>query len=180
MPEEQKKDVDAEETPKKKRPLLWIILAVVLSLGGTAGGIFLAPLISPAPPKAESESAESAAEGEGKAAAPAVQAPPVVVPWAPLVVDVRDQHGGSHHIKMVITLETANEQLEAELSSFAPRGRQAVLGFIRGQSYENLTDPSKFESLQQKITKLVQQSVGKSTKDQERVQQVLITDLVAQ
>ena len=175
MADDKKKEAAEGEEPKKKGPLLWIILAIVLALAGVGGGVFLGPMIMKPPPAAGGE-----AKAEAAAEAPKQELPPIVVPWPPLVVDVPDERGGSRHVKLVITLETVNEQLEAELSAFAPRGRQAALGFVRAQSYENLTDPSKFESLQKKMTEVVRASVGKSSKGEERVSQVLITDLVAQ
>lgn len=168
-----KKTPEGEE-PKKKSPLLWIILAAVLGVGGVAAGIFLAPKFT------KQAAAEGTATAHAAAEAPRQDTPPIVVPWPPLVVDVPDEHGGSRHVKLVITLETANEHLEAEIAPFAPRGRQAALGYVRAQSFENLTDPNKFESLQKKITELVQQHVGKNARGEERVSQVLITDLVAQ
>ncbi len=176
MADDKKKEDEASEGEKKKGPLLWIILAVVLALGGVAGGIFLGPMVMKPPPPAEGETPEAPAAAEP----PKQELPPIVVPWPPLVVDVPDERGGSRHVKLVITLETANEQLEAEISAFAPRGRMAALGFVRSQTYENLTDPAKFDSLQKKITEVVQKTVGKSATGEERVSQVLITDLVAQ
>jgi flagellar basal body-associated protein FliL len=172
--DKKKKDEASEDAPKKKGPLLWIILAAVLGLGGVGAGIFLAPkFMAPPPPPAEAAVAEPAAKE-------AVEEPPVTVQWPPLVVDVRDGHGGSRHIKMVITLEAKNEQLEEELRAFGARGRQAVLGHVRAQKFEDLIDPDKFDSFQEEITKLVQEKIGKSAKGDERVQAVLITDLVAQ
>lgn len=194
MADEEKKTEDAAEKsegePKKKGPLLWIILAVVLCVLGVAAGIFLAPQFS-SPPPAAAEDPAAAVAPAAPAAAPAANAPaaaaplnmltpPITVQWPPLVVDVRDEHGGSRHIKIIITVETENEKLEEELDAFGPRGRQAVLGYVRAQRFEDIIDPTKFEALQQKITELVQQSVGVSADGKQRVQQVLLTDLVAQ
>jgi flagellar basal body-associated protein FliL len=178
MADDKKKEASDGEEPKKKGPLIWIILAVVLGLGGVGAGVFLAPkFMTPPPAPAGDAAAEAPAEPEAKQVS---EDPPVTVQWPPLVVDVRDEHGGSRHIKIVITLEAKNEKLEEELRAFGARGRQAVLGHVRAQKFEELIDPDKFEEHQKKITELVQEKVGKNAQGEERVQAVLITDLVAQ
>jgi flagellar protein FliL len=167
-----KKKDEGEDGPKKKGPLLWIILGVVLLVAGVGGGVFLAPkFMAPAP-----EAAHAAAEH-----APATtEDPPITVQWPPLVVDIRDDQGGSRHIKVVITLEAANEVNEQAIHAFGARGRQAVLGFIRAQKFEDIVGSDKFEALQQKIDVLVKEKIGKDALGKERVQAVLLTDLVAQ
>jgi flagellar basal body-associated protein FliL len=175
MADDKKKEAAEGAEPKKKSPLIWIILAVVLCLGGIGAGIFLAPKFMKPAPHAEGASAAHAAPESSEH-----DVPPIVVPWPPLVVDITDEQGGSRHVKLVMTLEIANEHMEKELASYAPRGRQAALGFIRAKTFQSLTDPTRFESLQKEITEIVQKSVGKSANGEQRVSQILITDLVAQ
>jgi len=175
MADDKKKEEEGEDAPKKKGPLLWIILAVVLGLGGVGAGIFLAPkFMAPPPPTAAEEAAAAASSPE------AIEEPPITVQWPPLVVDVLDEQGGSRHVKLVITLEAENEKFEEEIRAFGARGRQAVLGFIRSQQFEDIVGPGKFDELQKKIDALVKEQIGKDATGQERVQQVLLTDLVAQ
>ena len=173
MADDKKKKGEGDEDPKKKGPLLWIILGVVLLLGGVGGGIFLAPKFMATPPAAAPAAVAEAAPAK-------IEEPPITVQWPPLVVDVRDEHGGSRHIKLVITLEAANEANEEAIRAFGSRGRQAVLGFIRGQKFEDIVGSDKFDGLQKKIEALVKEKVGKDAVGKERVQAVLLTDLVAQ
>ena len=178
--DKKKEEATGEEEPKKKGPLIWIILAVVLGLGGIGAGIFLAPkfMAPPPPPPAEEEGAAAA---EGDAEAPGdTEEPPVTVQWPPLVVDVLDEHGGSRHVKITITLEAESEKYEEEIRAFGARGRQAVLGFVRSQKFEDLVGPDKFDELQKKIDSVVKEKIGKDASGKERVQNVLLTDLVAQ
>ncbi len=167
-----KKEDDENADEGKKSPLKWIILGVVLIVVLVGAGIFLAPKFMPPPPTAE-------------AAAPAappveIEEPPVTVKWPPFVVDVRDEQGGSRHIKLVLTLEAKNEAYEEQVRAFGARGRQAVLQHIRGQKFEEITASEKFEELQKSINEVVKESIGKDADGVERVQNVLITDLVAQ
>lgn len=172
MADDKKKKEEGEEEPKKKGPLLWIILGVVLLIGGVGGGIFLAPKFMAPPP--------AAAPAAAAEPVPATEEPPITVQWPPLVVDVRDEHGGSRHVKLVITLEASNELHEEAIRAFGARGRQAVLGFVRAQNYEDIVGSDKFEDLQKKIDALVKEKIGKDALGEERVQSVLLTDLVSQ
>lgn len=172
MADDKKKKDEGEDVPKKKGPLLWIILGFVLLLGGVGGGVLIAPKFGAPPPEANhAVAAEPPAKTED---------PPITVQWPPLVVDVRDEQGGSRHIKLVITLEAANEAQKEAIGAFAPRGRQAVLGFIRAQKFEDIVGSDKFDALQKKVDALVKEKIGKDALGKERVQAVLLTDLVAQ
>lgn len=181
MAEKKEKSEKTEgEAPKKKGPLLWVLLAVGLGVGGTVAGIFLAPKLMQKPP----EAAASAEEGAGeetpqephdaeKAGTPEV--PPITVQWPPLVVDVRDEGGNSRHVKLVITIEVKDEHAKTEVLAYSPRGRQALLAHVRSQSFEDLTDSTKYGAFQTKVTELVKEQVGKK-----RILNVWITDLVSQ
>lgn len=173
MADDKKKKNEGEDEPKKKSPLIWIILGVVLLFGGVGGGILLAPKFMAPPPAATPAATAEAAPAK-------VEEPPITVQWPPFVVDVRDENGGSRHIKLVITLEAANPVHEEAIKAFGSRGRQAVLGFIRAQKYEDIVGSDKFDELHKKLDSLVKEKIGKDAAGEERVQAVLLTDLVAQ
>jgi flagellar basal body-associated protein FliL len=200
MSGDKKDEAHGQDAPKKgKGPLLWIILAVVLGLGGAAAGIFLAPkFMHPPDAKAahgaeeeddseeEAHSSDKADHGDKasdkkkkkkkkKSSDEEHEEPPISVSWAPLVVDLRDETGAPRHLKLVITVEVANEKASKEMEAYGPRGRSAVLSFVRQQKFEYLVDATKFEELQEKLLELVQEKIG-----EERITAVWITDLVAQ
>lgn len=178
----------AEAKPKKSNKVLLIGAGLgVLLLGGGAGAV-LAPKFMAPPPAAAKEHAEksddeghesedgshedSEAESADSHAAPGT--PPLSVEWPPLVVDVRDEGGAPHHVKLVITIECADEHAQKSIQGIAHRARAKVLEHIRGQSYEELTEGAKFSEIQTQLTKLIKSVAGKSVKS------VWITDFVAQ
>lgn len=198
MSGDKKDEASGQEVPKKgKSPIIWIVLALVLGLGGAAAGIFLAPkFMHSEEAKSDShEEDEDAADEEAhsgdkgahddksgakkkkkKKDSKAESAePPISVSWAPLVVDLRDETGAARHLKLVLTVEVANEKVSKEMEAFGPRARSAVLGYIRQQKFEVLVDATKFDELQTTLLEIIQDKIG-----EERVSAVWITDLVAQ
>lgn len=152
------------EKPKSNKMMLIVVIVVVLVVGGGAG-VFLAPKFM-APP--------AAAAAEAAPPPPPKEEPPLTVQWPPLVVDVYGEGGGSRHVKMVITLECEGEGNETKARAFSPRARAKVLEYVREQSFESLTDSSKFAAVQEHVTKLVKEASADSVKN------VWITDFVAQ
>lgn len=180
----------AQAPPKKGNKLLFIGGGLgVLLLGGGAGA-FLAPKFMAPPPAAVSEHGEKKAESEGHDDSgdephagsdkespdshAASGTPPLSVEWPPLVVDVRDEGGAAHHVKLVITIEVTDEHAKKEVQGFSHRARAKVLEHIRGKTYEELTEGSKFSEIQGHLAKLIKGVAGKSVKG------VWITDFVAQ
>jgi flagellar basal body-associated protein FliL len=149
---------------KKSGGKLGIIAAVVLLVGAAAaGGLYASKLLSPPAPDAKQTPAEKPNEApKASAALPA------------LVVDVRDKTGDVHHLKIGISFELA-EVPEEEFARCIPRGREAALIYLRGQSYETVTDAKNFETLRKELLERVATAVGK-----QRVHRVLLTDFVAQ
>jgi flagellar basal body-associated protein FliL len=191
-------DKAGEGKPKGKKMLAIGIGVALLLVVGVAGAV-LAPKFM-APPKTEkahddeseeheasdkdseeegdskekdSESDEDEGEKSSKKHS-GKEEPPLSVEWPPLVVDVKDEGGTAHHVKIVVTVECKDEHSEKAVQGFSHRGRAKVLEFIRSQSYEELTDGSKFIELQAKVAKLVKEAAGKSAKN------VWITDFVSQ
>jgi flagellar basal body-associated protein FliL len=191
-------DKAGEGKPKSKKMLaIGIGVAVLLVVGGA--GAVLAPKFM-APPKAEKahgeedeehEASDEESEEEGHSKDKDSESeeedgdksskkhsgkeePPLSVEWPPLVVDVKDEGGTAHHVKIVVTIECKDEHSEKAVQGFSHRARAKVLEFVRSQPYEELTDGSKFSELQTKVAKLVKESAGKNAKN------VWITDFVAQ
>jgi len=180
---------EGSEAKPKRSKLLPIVIGVGILLVGGGAGAVLAPKFMAAPannkPHGEADSEESeqheAAEGESESEEDedekkpsAKEEPPLSVEWPPLVVDVRDEGGMPHHVKVVVTIECKDEHAEKAVQGFSFRARAKVLEYVRGQPYEELTDGHKFAALQSEIQKLVKETAGKHAKN------VWITDFVAQ
>lgn len=162
-------------------------LSVLLVGGGL--GVFLAPqFINPSPAKANERAEKAAKSGEDEADEDSFaesQAessssdadlgnPPLSVEWPPLVVDVRDGGGEPHHVKLVVTIECADENAQKTVKALSHRARAKVLEYIRGQTFEELTEGANFPKIQANLTRLIKSTTGKSVKG------VWITDFVAQ
>jgi flagellar basal body-associated protein FliL len=153
---------------KKSGSKLGLIAAVVLLVGAAAaGGLYGGKLMQ----------RPAAAEAKHEPGAPAdkpAEAPKASAALPPLVVDVRDKDGDIHHLKIAISFELG-EVPEDEFGKCMPRGREAALIYLRGQTFEQVTDAKHFEQLRKELTERVAEAVGK-----QRVKRVLLTDFVAQ
>lgn len=176
--------------PAKKGNRLVLLsagLSVLLVGGGL--GVFVAPqFINPSPAKANERAEKAAKNGEDEAeedsdAEPSAESsssgadlgnPPLSLEWPPLVVDVRDGGGEPHHVKLVITIECADENAQKAVKALSHRARAKVIEYIRGQTFEELTEGTNFPKIQANLTKLIKSTTGKS------VTGVWITDFVAQ
>lgn len=158
---------------KGKGPLLAIVLALVFGVGG-AGATYA--LVPKAPPEGHgAEKSDTKEKKKHKEDASSHEEPPIVVQWPPLVVDVRDAEGESRHLRLVLTLEAKDAHQKKEAEAFAPRGRAAVLSYLRSRTFEELTEKGSFDELQTKLAEIAMEQMGK-----ERVQNLWITDLVTQ
>jgi flagellar basal body-associated protein FliL len=193
----------AQGKPKKSKMIAIIIGVAVLLVVGGAGAVLAPKFMAPSKAEKshkgdeegheeseehskedseeegesgehESESEEEAEEGESHKKTSGKEEPPLSVEWPPLVVDVRDEGGAAHHLKLVVTIECKDEHATKAVQGFSFRARAKVLEYIRSQPYEELTDGAKFGALQTKISKLVKECAGKNAKN------VWITDFVAQ
>jgi flagellar basal body-associated protein FliL len=163
---------------KKSGSKLGLIAAVVLLVGAAAaGGLYGGKLMqkpAAAAKHAPEEEGEAAAEEEEAPAKKPTEAPKASAALPALVVDVRDKDGDIHHLKIAISFELG-EVPEDEFAKCMPRGREAALIYLRGLSFEQVTDAKQFEKLRKELTEKVAEAVGKK-----RVKRVLLTDFVAQ
>ncbi|HMR04230.1 MAG TPA: flagellar basal body-associated FliL family protein [Polyangiaceae bacterium] len=163
MEEEEEK---APEAKKPKGKLLFIVLGVVVVAAVGAGGVFLGPKLMP---KAEGDvQAEPAASAQDSTIA-------LTASMHAIVVDLRDQEGSIHHMKVVLSFELADGVTEEDFKKFSPRGREAAISYLREQSFESVTDPKNFKKVSEELAKRATDGIGAK-----RVQRVLITDFVSQ
>jgi flagellar basal body-associated protein FliL len=127
--------------------------------------------------KSDSEGDEEEGAEEESEEAPeksSKEEPPLSVQWAPLVVDVHDEAGEAHHVKVVVTAECKDEHGLKTATALQHRGRAKVIAYLRATPFEELTDGKKFPEIEEKIGKIVKASAGKAVKS------VWVTDFVAQ
>jgi flagellar basal body-associated protein FliL len=171
---------NAAPAPAKKSKagmIIGIVVAVVTLVAGSIAGAVIGPrLLGAAPAKAEAAGEHGAAEEEREAPAHGGAPEKIIsVTFAPVVVDYRDQDDRIRHLKVGIDAELPETTPEEEFKLYVPRGREAILTFLRGLTYEEVTDPTRFASIKEELSKRVMEAVG-----QKRVKRVLIVDFVSQ
>jgi flagellar protein FliL len=188
MSEEPEKPAEAAAPKKGKVGLIiGIVIAGVTLVGGSVAGAVLGPKLlggsdeaAEKPSKSEkskshksdkSEKEEShgeGAEGEGPEKITNVDV-------APVVVDLRDADGRIRHLKVGLTAELADKVTTEEFKLYSPRGREALLLYLRTISYEEVSDPQHFPVIKDEIAKRVTEAVG-----EDRIHRMMLTDFVLQ
>lgn len=177
-------DKDAKAEPKKSKLglILGIVGGVVVLVAGGATGLLLGPRMMGSPPAEAAQggaghAAPHAAAGAGEKSKGGDGRPEKVVSFRfdPIVVDVLSKFGESHHLKVGLAAELAEGVVEDELKLVQPRGREAAITYLRGLSYEEITNPKKYGKIKKDLVKKVTVAVG-----EQRVSRVLVIDFVAQ
>jgi len=161
-----KPDAAAPAAPSKPsaigglmRILIPAILAAAASYGGARGAVAHAAA-APAP-AAEHEKAEGHAPGP-------------TVTLDPFLVTIHDSSKKAHVMKLSVAVEFKELAKEEELKGFAPRIRDAILGYIRGLSFEEAAEGAGMEKMR---TELLERCKKAGASGAERV---LVTDFVLQ
>lgn len=163
----EKKDGAAEEKSAKGGKgalggIVGIVLTAVVAAGGAFGG------------------AKIAAAHAAGAAAPApepkkpMKAPGPTLTLQPFLVITNDAEKHPHPVKITLAIEFEQGAKEEEVKELTPRIRDAVLTFLRGTTYEELTDSKIAEKTRDELLEKIQKS---GASDAERI---LITDFVVQ
>lgn len=177
---------DSEEShstpkaPKKSRLglVLAIVAVTVLVTGAAVAGTVFGPALlgrgktaqeDDGPAKEKGKSKDKSKDGkEAEAIGETVEFPPIMV-------DARADDGNLHHIKVVIAVEISEGTKKDEFMRYAPRGREAAVGFLRSESFDKLVAPANYADVRAELSKKFSEAVG-----EERVGRVLVTDFVAQ
>jgi flagellar basal body-associated protein FliL len=171
---------DGEKTGKSKKGLIiGIVVGVVVLAAGVGAGVFLVPKLTGEPATAEA----SAEHGSGHEEAPKPkakakpEAPEKVVSskFEAVVVDLRDEDGTIHHLKVGLAAELPETCPEEEFKLLQPRGREAAITYLRTLSLAQATDPRKYGRIKKELTNRVLKAIGR-----EDVERLLIVDFVAQ
>jgi len=150
--------------PKKKSKVLVVALVTAaLVVSAAVAGIVLGPRIA----AARAQTAEKKPPAE-----PAIGE---TVPFEPVIVDTRSEDSAIHHIKVGIALELKEGVVKEEALKYMPRGREAAVSYLRGQPFEVVGSPERFEEIRKELGHRVTEAFG-----EKHVERVLVTDFVAQ
>ena len=172
--ETQKDEKTTEETPPKKGFLrrhlgkILMVAVVFLFVGTFVGGLAAGPQLG------------------SKFRIPGYVAPPAPPPdpnppaamthrMDPLIVDIHEEDGMLHHLKVGIAVELKKDVTKEEFEKYEARVRDAALKYFRTVPYKKITDPEQFDALRDELSKHIIESAG-----EKRVQQILFTDFVVQ
>lgn len=168
---------EAAGLPKKKGGRLWLTVvgALVVASASSAAGATFGPVVKQkimgaphAPPK---EGAEEEAEPENDK-----EKGNHIAPLDPLVIDVRDESGDNHHVKIGIALEVAGELHEEEWKvEVVPKVRDASIAYLRSLHYEEAANSAKFETIRTELQERISKAVKKP-----KVRKVFFVDFVVQ
>jgi len=162
-----------EKSPKR---MVGLLVITVLVLGAAVTGTLLGPKLLPHS-AAATESTAASADSQGTESAEVTESEPSnPQAFAPIVVDVKNKRGEMHHMRVGITLELGEKVTKEEFDRFQPRGRETAISFLRSKTFEELTEPSEFESIAKQLNERVIQAMG----GERRCSRVVITDYVAQ
>jgi flagellar basal body-associated protein FliL len=164
MSEEQSQPAAAAETatpakPAKSSLIMSIVLPAMLAAGGAFGGTKIAAAHQGAPQAAEVK---------------VEKAPGPTIALAPFLVMTEDDAHKTHPVKLTLAVEFDAKAKEEETKELQPRIRDAVLTYLRGASFDDLTDAKKAEKTRAEILETIKKSGAGEA------ERILITDFVVQ
>jgi flagellar basal body-associated protein FliL len=170
MAEESEKTAEAPPKKSKTGLIIGIVIGVITLVGGSVAGAVLGPKLLGA---AQPHDAKPAAEAE--AHAPAVVEKIVSVEIPAVVVDLRDADGRIRHLKVGMAAELGDAVTVEEFKLVIPRGREAMLSYLRTLTFEEVSDPARYVGIKDELSKSVTEAIGA-----ERMHRVLLVDFVLQ
>jgi len=188
-------EVEGEDAPKKKLPLLFIIIPVaLLVLGGGGATAFL--LMKPKPAAAEAEGGHGAekkaehgkeekkgghgekkGEGEVDPAAGVIAEGPDGVTFYTLpdmVVNIQSADGRPTFLKLKLTLEMHDAELATTLQEEAPRMQDMFQGFLRELRPEDLAGSAGSYQLRAEILRRVNLVAAPGKVDAVLIEEMLV------
>lgn len=168
-------DGEQKQVVEKPRQSLFlrILVTSVLMLGIGVAGALLGPKLlagfKPAGKKAEPAHEVSAEVGTND------EIPVNSMALQPLVVDVRGKGGEAHHMKVGLTAEMVKGLSKEDFEKLQPRGREVAIAYLRGKTFEELTEPSHFSTVTKELGERVIAAMGKK-----HTTRIVVTDYVVQ
>jgi flagellar basal body-associated protein FliL len=177
--EDSEESHSAPKAPKKSRLglVLAIVAVTVLVTGAAVAGTVFGPTLLGRGKAGQEDDGHAKEKGKGKDGEKGKEADTIgeTIEFPPIMVDARADDGNLHHIKVVIAVEISEGTKKDEFMRYAPRGREAAVGFLRSESFDKLVAPANYADVRVELSKKFSEAVG-----EERVGRVLITDFVAQ
>jgi hypothetical protein len=132
---------------------------------------------TPPPPKAAKHAADAGEEEESEEPGEKdpKKGPHGLVSLDPIVVDLRDAAGETHHLKIGAALELKAELPEEEGKVFVARARDAAITYVRTLTFEEVTDHAKFDAIRTELSTRVLKAFGKA-----HASKMLISEYVVQ
>ena len=163
-----------EKSPKR---IVGILVNTTLVLGAAVTGTLLGPHLLPHSTASAGDvaSALSDAGKPAEASESTESEPSNPQVFSPIVVDIKSKHGEMHHMRVGITVELGEKVSKEEFERFQPRGREAAIGYLRSRPFEELTEPTEFESITKQLNEKIIHAMG-----EKRCNRVVVTDYVAQ
>lgn len=152
--------------------ILAIVLPALAAAGATFGGTFWSTRMVAA--RCGNHEAVAVATTHVEPAKP----PGPTLPLEAFLLNIPDGNKKAHPTKVTMAVEFSEDSKvakdEAALKALTPRLRDAVLGYLRRMTYEELSDPAASDQLRSELIFRVR-AVGANG-----AERVLITDLVVQ
>jgi len=136
-----------------------IVLPAMLAAGGAFGGAKIAAAHAAGPQIVEVK---------------VEKAPGPTLALAPFLVMTEDEAHKTHPVKLTLAVEFDAKAKEEETKELQPRIRDAVLTYLRGASFDDLTDAKVAEKTRGEILETIKKSGAADA------QRILITDFVVQ
>ncbi len=159
----------AQGSAKRSKAWLWILVVVVVATGAGGGGAVAGAKLL----------AKRSGRSVGASAKEAVEQVDGIVPdttaLGDVVVDVRSAEGEPHHLKVGIAVELRHGTDGEEIKRLVPKGREAIIVYLRSKTYEELTGPGTFRKVLDELNTHVVAAFG-----EKRAKRVLVTDYLAQ
>lgn len=162
----------AEAAPKKSKAglVIGLVIAVITLVGGSVAGAVLGPRLL-----GGGDEHSGPAKGADAPHAPKAPEKIVSVELPPIIVDLRDTDGRLRHLKVGLSTELSEGTKPEEFKLLIPRGREACLTYLRSLSFEEVSDPERYATIKDEISKRVSEAVGA-----EHVQRLLLIEFVLQ
>ncbi|MDQ2643080.1 MAG: flagellar basal body-associated FliL family protein [Myxococcota bacterium] len=166
--------------PKKggSKVIVIALTAILVAGAAVAGTMFGPKMLGAKPAQAQEDGSHGKSKGKKHQEEAEDVEPTAIYNFQAIVVDLHDNEGAIHHLKVGLTVESALEnakEAEEALKQFQPRGREAAIAFLRSREWDEITSSKMFEPLKKELSEKVIGAMG-----EERVSRVVITDFVAQ
>lgn len=154
--------------------ILKVVVTAVLAAGASFGGSLKGASAHPAPTVVCAGGGHGEGDEHGGGGGKHEAAPPgPTLPLDAFLLTVYDAARKPHPMKLSLAIEF-DAHTKEDLKNFVPRIRDAVLGFLRTVTYEQMTDPTTVDKIRADLLERCKAAGAGGA------QRVLVTDFVVQ